>query len=168
MPRAHYVKAARKANPVAEPGEPYFWWKFRHGGKRYSKTRPRPSQLTQSEKLSRTYALIERIEDLERPEADDPEALAAAIDAAIAVLDDVASEAREIAAEYQESAESIRAVFSDSETADQCDEKAEALEGWADEADTARDSLEGVDEDDPEAQADALGEALDSLASSPI
>ena len=48
MPRVHHVKKARKVNPVAKVGEPYYWWKFRYGGKRYSKTYPKRSQLTQS------------------------------------------------------------------------------------------------------------------------
>jgi hypothetical protein len=57
MARVHYVKKARKANPVAKKGEPYYWWKNRTPGraagvKRYSKTQPRPSQVTASEFLS--------------------------------------------------------------------------------------------------------------------
>lgn len=55
MPRVHYVKKARKDNPVAQKGEPYYWWKFRYGGKRYSKTYPKASQLTQSDFLRWLY-----------------------------------------------------------------------------------------------------------------
>lgn len=166
MPRVHHVKAARKANPVAQPGEPYYWWKFRHGGKRYSKTYPRPSQLTQSDKLSRAYALGERIEDLERPEADDVDALAAAIEAAADALEEVAGEARELAEEYRESAENIRSAFAESVTADDCEDKAEALEGWADEIEAVKDGLDG--DDDPEARAASLVEALDAVSLCPI
>ena len=43
MPRVNYVKKARKNNPAVKRGESYFWWKFRYGGKQYSKTRPRQS-----------------------------------------------------------------------------------------------------------------------------
>ncbi len=55
MARAHFVKKARKDNPAAgiKAGDSYYWWKFRRGGKHYSKTAPRPSQLTQSEYLRR-------------------------------------------------------------------------------------------------------------------
>ncbi len=63
MPRVTYVKSARKDNPVVKAGEPYYWWKFRHGGKHYSTTRPRPSQLTQSEYLSGIRSLMEQVED---------------------------------------------------------------------------------------------------------
>ena len=63
MPRVTFVKSARKANPVAEVGQPYYWWKFRHGGKRFSKTFPRPSQLTQSEYLQGIRSLAEQVQD---------------------------------------------------------------------------------------------------------
>ena len=63
MPRVHHVKKARKDNPVCKKGESYYWWKFRHGGKRYSLTRPRPSQLTQSAYYSTVRSLVEQIED---------------------------------------------------------------------------------------------------------
>jgi len=49
MPEVTHVKHARKKNPVAEIGEPYYWWKFAFSGKSYSKTYPRQSQLTQSD-----------------------------------------------------------------------------------------------------------------------
>ncbi len=63
MPRVTFVKKARKDNPVCKAGESYYWWKFRHGGKRYSLTRPRPSQLTQSPYYSTIRSLIEHCED---------------------------------------------------------------------------------------------------------
>lgn len=55
MPRVYHVKKARKDNPVCKKGESYYWWKFRFGGKRYSLTPPKPSQLTQSEFLGTLY-----------------------------------------------------------------------------------------------------------------
>ena len=64
MPRVHFVKQARKDNPVAKKGESYYWWKFRFGGKRYSKTRPKRSQLTQSGFLSQLYDLNDRLDNL--------------------------------------------------------------------------------------------------------
>ncbi len=59
MPRVTHVKKARKDNPVCKAGESYYWWKFRYGGKRYSLTRPRPSQLTQSAYFGGLRALCE-------------------------------------------------------------------------------------------------------------
>lgn len=66
MARANFVKKARKPIPEAgiKVGDSYWWWKFRHGGKRVSKTKPRSSQLTQSDFLSRVYSILEYIEDM--------------------------------------------------------------------------------------------------------
>lgn len=63
MARANFVKKARKDNPAVKKGESYYWWQFRHGPKRYSKTRPRPSQLTQSPYYSTIRSLVEQCED---------------------------------------------------------------------------------------------------------
>lgn len=53
MPRVHEVKKARRPLPDhgIAVGDSYFWWAFRSGRgsyKVFSKTRPKPSQLTQS------------------------------------------------------------------------------------------------------------------------
>ena len=64
MTRVTHVKRSRKDNPVVKKGEPYYWWKFRFGGIRYSATPPKPSQLTQSEFLSTFYSLQEHVADL--------------------------------------------------------------------------------------------------------
>jgi chromosome segregation ATPase len=67
MPRVHFVKKARKDYPQAGimKGDSYYWWEFRYGGTRMSKTPPKPSQLTQSDFLQRIYGINERIEALE-------------------------------------------------------------------------------------------------------
>ena len=69
MPRVHHVKRARKAVKSAgiKVGDSYYWWKFRYGGKHTSKTPPRQSQLTNSDKLSRAYAASESLEDIDVP-----------------------------------------------------------------------------------------------------
>lgn len=85
MTRAHFVKAAAKDYPQAgiKKGESYYWWKFkaRYGNspRKMSKTRPRPSQLTQSEYLSQALALQERVEDL-APDSTLPDELPGVID----------------------------------------------------------------------------------------
>lgn len=74
MPRVNRVnKAAASKRPrickcgqPIEPGQPYYWWKFRFGGKRYQHMAcgyPRQSQLTQSA-MGEIYAAQEAIEDL--------------------------------------------------------------------------------------------------------
>lgn len=57
MARAKFVKSARKdnVNQGIKKGDSYWWWSFRFGGKRYSKTPPRRSQLTQSSFLGTMY-----------------------------------------------------------------------------------------------------------------
>lgn len=63
MPRVHHVKKARKDNPAVKAGEPYYWWKFRYGGKRYSKTYPKRSQRTQSAFLGALYDIEDSLGD---------------------------------------------------------------------------------------------------------
>jgi len=71
MARAKFVKKARRAVPEAgiEIGDSYYWWKFRFGGKHFSKTPPKPSQLTQSNYLSQILAIQERDFDRDDPES---------------------------------------------------------------------------------------------------
>lgn len=66
MARATFVKKARKDIPGTDikAGESYYWWKFRFGGKHYSKTPPRRSQLTQSDFLGQLYAIEDEIQGL--------------------------------------------------------------------------------------------------------
>lgn len=153
MPRVHFVRSARKDNPAVKAGESYYWWKFRHGGKRYSKSRPRPSQLTQSDKLSRAYALAEQVEDID---------LGLGAEVATNELEDVANDARELAEEYRESGEAIRETFAESPTADECDEKADALEQWADEIEEAAQAVQATEDDDE------LGHAIDQVSVCPL
>ena len=67
MPRVHHVKKARKPRPDwgIEKGDSYYWWKFRYGGKRFSKTFPRRSQLTQSPFLGTLYDIQDSLGDLD-------------------------------------------------------------------------------------------------------
>ena len=62
MTTAHHVKRARKTNPVAAKGEPYWWWKQRLGAKQYSKTEPYRSQLTTDEFWKGAYYLLDEFD----------------------------------------------------------------------------------------------------------
>ena len=64
MPRVHTVQKSQKEFPGIPKGSRYYWWQFRHGGKRRSLTMPRGSQLTQSEYFGVIRAAAENIEDL--------------------------------------------------------------------------------------------------------
>lgn len=71
MPRVHFVKKARKDNPAVKAGESYYWWKFRRGGKRFSATPPRQSQLTQSAYFAALYDLMDTVNEWAGDEAAD-------------------------------------------------------------------------------------------------
>jgi predicted nucleic acid-binding Zn-ribbon protein len=66
MAHAELIQHAAKDYPECgiKKGESYYKWSFRFGGVHRSKTRPKPSQLTQSDFLSRLYQAQEFFEDL--------------------------------------------------------------------------------------------------------
>jgi hypothetical protein len=87
VPRVHHVKKARKDNPAVKKGESYYWWKFRFGGKRYSKTRPKRSQLTQSGFLSQLWDLEDNL-PTEGISAEDAESFAEELESLAAECED--------------------------------------------------------------------------------
>ena len=150
MARAVFVAKARKDNPVAKAGESYFWWKFRFGGKHYSKERPRPSQLTQSEFLGQLYSIQEEMQDAKPEDMDDLRGL----------VEDWASQLRELGEEQEEKQGNMPDALQDSPTGELLQERAAGMEEMADE-------LESIDlEEEPgegETKADLLGNAMEAL-----
>lgn len=118
MPRVNYVKKARKDNPVCKRGESYFWWKFRYGGKRFSLTRPRPSQLTQSAYYGTLRGMVEGIEDYEVSDFDDFETL----------KDDITSQLDDLRSETQDSLDNMPESLQYSPTGELLQERIDALE----------------------------------------
>jgi hypothetical protein len=168
MPRINSVKKARKAQGKCgrcgkdiAVGDGYIWIKPRYGGKRVRcsdpKCRFRSSDLTGSDKLSRVYSAQEEMEDFIADWDGDEGDVSALKDA----LEQAASDIREVGEEYQESADNIRDSFSESSTADECEEKAQELEGWADEIESAMDELADFEPDEDETKK-ADGEPRDS------
>ncbi len=139
MARAHFVKKARKDNPAhgIKKGDTYYWWKFRRGGKHYSKTHPRPSQLTQSEYLSTAYALQEQIEDMKINPSD--------LQAAADELRSVADEVRTLGQEQESRIDNMPDSLQDSDTAQLLRGRAEACESLADELESAASEIEDLD-----------------------
>ena len=136
MPRVTRVKSAQKDNPVCKAGEPYFWWKFRHGGKRYSLTYPKPSQLTQSAYYQSLYGLQEYLDAQEPPENEDDFEM---------LRDEATSQMQEIADTCQESRDNMPESLQDAPTGELLQERIDACEnaisemenveypeGWAD------------------------------------
>lgn len=152
MPRVHRVKKARKDNPVAKKGEPYYWWKFAYSPKRFSLTYPKASQLTNSNKLSRYYEAQENVAALDA---------SASIDGLVEELETIAESVREIGEEYQESADNITTYFEGgSPVAEECEEKAYACEATAESIDDVITSLQNVDpnaDDREDVVADIVG-----------
>lgn len=171
MPKVHFVKCARKDNPAVKKGEPYYHWSFYRGPTVYSATRPRPSQLTQSEKLSTAYSINEAIEDY-RVDVADKDGFEGALNEAKSFLEEKAQEIRDLADEYRQSADNIRESFSESPTADDCEEKADNLESWADELDSAVSEIESIDLDfedgQLELQVEELSNAICATSTCPL
>jgi hypothetical protein len=123
MPRVTHVKRAQKDNPVCKAGEPYYWWKFRYGGKRYSLTPPRPSQLTQSAYYGTVRGLIEQISDYNAEEPSDLESL----------RDEVAGEIRQAGEECNDSKENMPEGLQEGDTGQMLEERYNECESAADE-----------------------------------
>jgi len=153
MPRINRVKKARQAQGKCikcgdkiNKGDAYSWIKSRFGPKRRVCSKPgchfRDSDLTGSEKLGRVYDT--------RDDASEAVGAWSGEDASDlrSALEEAAEAIREVAGEYQESADAIMEHFPNGNaTSEECEEKAGELEGYADE-------IEGADlEDfDPEAE----------------
>lgn len=139
-----------KCNKEIKAGEPYSWIKPQYGTKRVvcGNCHFKNSDLTTSDKLSTVYAAQENAEDSVADwDGEDIEDLKS-------FVSDMASEIRDVADEYQSSCDAIKERFSESSTADECEEKAESLGSWADE-------LESFDPADfDEADADFEEEVL--------
>jgi len=130
MPRVYFVKKARKDYPAfgIKKGDSYYWWKFRYGGIYKSKTRPRPSQLTQSEFLGTIYAIIEEIQDVTIDDFN-------SIDELRDFIEEKAEEIRILGEEQEDKLYNMPESLQDSETgwllqdrADACYEIADELE----------------------------------------
>ena|ERR1043166_9056210 len=140
MARAHFVKSARKDNPVAKRGESYYWWAFMQGGrggpKRYSKTPPTRSQLTQSEFYSTLYSLEDRLGDLK---PDSYESVA-----------DLEGEIESIREEVESLGSDQSDKFSNMPDGLQQGDSGQLLENRASECDSLSGELSGLDFSEPE------------------
>lgn len=148
MPRVNIVQKARKAIPSAgvEVGDKYYWWKFRYGGKRVSKTYPTRSQLTNSGFLQSLYELEDNLEfsreDLEGS------------------VIDIVSQIESLRDECQDSLDNMPEHLQDSSESGQLlQERIESLDQWISD-------LEGVDLDvDEELTEEEKESRLDDIVS---
>jgi len=180
MPRVNQVKKAQKSpgkclkcDRQIKKGDPYIFWKFRYGGKRIrcgQCPRPRQSELTSSDKLSRCYAAGESIGDAIATFRDGGD-----LEDLKDVLDGSAGEIREVADEYRDSASNVESGMNGNRMpiCDELEEKADNLESKADEIESASSDLEefdeeeakdGIDEEELAAEIDGWEEAKDKSA----
>lgn len=93
MPRVTHVKKSLK--PVPQLGLPagssYYWWKFKKGGKRYSLTPPKRSQLTQSAFYGALYDLQDDVINSADASAD----LASVRDSVVETLNEIMDQCQE-------------------------------------------------------------------------
>lgn len=143
MARATHVLKARKDIPGTDikAGDSYYWWKFRFGGKHYSKTAPRRSQLTQSDFLGQMYDLEDEISDLPADES------------LADTVPDIAQRLRDLADECQEKYDNMPDNLRDNS------ESGQMLQERVDNLGSAADEFENIDLGEWEEDATATAEA---------
>lgn len=109
-------------------GESYWTWCFMHQTPRYSKTKPRPSQLTNSSFLSSYYGIQEQVEDFAPSRADEIQEF----------IDDVISQLEELRDECQDSLDNMPESL-------QYSSNGELLQERIDECDNLISEFEGID-----------------------
>lgn len=159
MTRAHFVLKARKDNSVCKAGESYWWWKFRHGGKRFSLTQPRSSQLTQSAYYSTIRSICEGIDDW-TGNAEDLETL----------RDELVAQLQDAGEECQESFDNIPESLQEAPTGELLQERISTCEGAVSElenVDLTSGAEEVADDDDldEEEKEQALQDWIDETTS---
>lgn len=134
-------------------GESYWTWCFMNQNPQYSKTKPRPSQLTQSEFLSQYYGIQEQIEDF-APEA--PEDVQE-------FVDDIVSQLEELRDECQDRFDNMPYQLQDADSGQMLQER-------IDECDSLISDLESIDaeycpDDEENEDEEARQEWLDNVLS---
>ena len=121
MPKVHFVKKARKdINSEIKAGDSYYWWKFRYGGKRVSKTPPKPKDLTQSDFLISLYSIEEEIENF----------IASDKESFDAQKEDILSQIEQLKDEVDERLQNMPEQLHYSPTGELLQERIDALDEW--------------------------------------
>lgn len=152
------------------PGERYYEWAFRYGGKRrqhVSHGMPRQSQLTQS-KMGEVYAEQEALEDFAPPAREmDPHTMTIA-DTDADYFDDVKQAAVDALSTARENVESVKSEYEDAIEAmpaseEQNQERIDAIEAWMDVLEDAESDVDGMDVDDYDDIDDAVTAVTDRV-----
>lgn len=155
MARATFVKKARRAVPSAgiKVGDSYWWWSFKtaYGSRKvFSKTQPKPSQLTQST----FYSTLLRIQE-EMPEFGD-------VSEVESWAEDAASELQDLADECQSSFDNLPEGLQQGPTGELLQERIDGLQSIIDELQSLDYEVEDVDLDDLEQP--IIGDQKEALA----
>jgi len=118
--KVHHVKKARKAIPSigVEVGDSYYWWQLYRRPKQYSKTPPKPSQVTGSAFMSTLYSIDESLNG-----CTDKESVASELETAISSLE-------ELRDDTQEKLDNMPQGLQDGDTGQQMQERIDALESY--------------------------------------
>lgn len=136
---------------VIAKGESYYWWQFKNSSKQFSKTRPKPSQLTQSNYLSTLYGIQESLEDITASNTDELQE----------AVDDIKTQLEELRDTTQESLDNMPDSLQSSPTGELLQERIDALEN-------AISEVEGIDTDYDEPDDDEIrGELADDVEYTP-
>lgn len=134
-------------------GESYYWWAFKNGGKHFSKTAPKQSQLTQSAYLGELYSIQEELEVI-RENISDADDLSSSVD-------DIKSRLEELKETTEGSLENMPEGLQQGDTGQLLQERIDAL-------DNAISEMEGIDFDyDEQDEDDLREEAIEELGLTP-
>lgn len=154
MARAHFVEKARKDNSVVKKGESYWWWKFRFGGKQYSKDKPRRSQLTQSAFLGQMYEIEDRVSLMGFEGQDDAEGQ----------IEEVVGDLQNLMEEVQESLDNMPEHLQEtSSSGELLTERLENVQEFMDELEAVDLEIEDLDDESSYATKDDFDNAVESF-----
>ena len=162
MPKLNFVKKARKTirGTGIKKGDSYYWWKFRFGGKRVSKTRPRRSQLTESDFYASMWDWEDSLEVKGPFTADDCESLAGD-------LESIADEVESLGQDQDEKLNNMPDALQESDMGELLRSRSEGCERIADELRTAADTIRDLpddEDDDAKNYADDAQEAIGQIS----
>ncbi len=146
MPRVTHVKKARKDNKAQgiKKGQEYWWWGVMCGGrghKRYSLTKPKQSQLTNSEFWGAVYSLQEEVAG-ECPDLDDIEGR----------VDDIKSQLEDLASETDDKFNNMPDGLQQGDTGQLLEERSAAINDCVSELDSIDFSFDEEDVEVPKGE----------------
>ncbi len=165
MPRVHRVEKARKAYPGTgiEKGDTYYYWTFRYGGKRRSKTYPRASELTQSAFLSEVYSIGEEMADFSGMDGDSKESFEEWREDLRSAVEDWASRFRDAGEECQSNRDNMPEGLQEGDVGTMLEERADRCEEIASELECVDLDQEPDDPDEGGAYSDLADSILEEV-----